>query len=222
VVAARGTAKARRPVPAAKPEVEVRQRLLEAGQRVFADMGYAGARVEDIIDAANTSRATFYRYFSSKNELFTELSRLCFEEMRGTTRAVASITPGTDAREQLIEVMKAWRDLFDRHGGVIRAWFERGAVPDSPISREAAKAFDRLFEELLGPILAADTGSRVPPEVQAALLFILMERSYYFVTSRHSHMNPDRLAPTLATMIERSYLGGAAPAPGRRLRTAAD
>lgn len=218
----RRTAAPSSPRPTARGEQEVRARLLEAGQRVFAETGYAGARVEDIISSAGTSRATFYRYFKSKNALFTELSKLCFQEMRVTTRAVAAVTPGPGAKEQLIEVLRHWRELFERHGGVIRAWFERDAVPDSPITAEAAKAFDRLFEELLGPIHAAHTPSRVQPEVQAALEFILIDRSYFYVTSRYSQLNPDRLAPTLATMIERSYLGAGAPAPGRRLRIAGD
>jgi AcrR family transcriptional regulator len=214
---------ASRPVTApSRPDQELRNRLLAAGQRVFAETGYAGTRVDDVIEAANTSRATFYRYFKSKNALFSELSRLCFIDLRVVTRAIGSLTPGDGARGQLIELLQQWRELFEHHGGVIRAWFERDAVADSPLSKEAAKAFDSLFEELLGPITAADTGSRVHPEVQAALLFILIDRSYYYVTSRQSHVNPDRLAPTLATMIERSYLGAGAPAQGRRLRIAHD
>ena len=206
--------------PAPRSDPDLRARLLAAGQRVFADLGYAGTRVDDIIEAAGTSRATFYRYFKSKDALFTELSRTCFTDMRVTTRALGSLAPGSGARDQLIEILRQWRELLDRHGGVIRAWFEREAVPDSPISREATKAFDRLFEELVTPIHAADTGSAVHPEMQAVLLFILIDRSYYYLTSRQSQINPDRLAPTLATMIERSYLGAAAPPPGRRLRIA--
>lgn len=201
---------------------EVPERLLEAGRLVFGELGYAGARVEDIIEAAGTSRATFYRYFKSKNALFVELSRICFQEMRGVTRAIASVTPGEDARVHLVTLLEDWQALLDRHGGVIRAWLERDAVPDPPIRREAKKAFDRLFEELLVPISRADATSRVPPEVQAALLFVLIDRSDLYATSRYSRVNPERLAPTLAAMIERAYLGAAATTPRRRLRIAAD
>ncbi len=203
-------------------DLEVRERLLGAGRKVFGELGYAGARVEDIIESAGTSRATFYRYFKSKNALFVELSRLCFQDMRGVTRAIAEVTPGDDARSQLVALLEEWQQLLARHGGVIRAWLERDAVPDPPIRREAKKAFDRLFEELLGPIGLAGTSSQVPPEVQAAVLFVLIDRTYLYATSRHSHVNPERLAPTLAAMIERSYLGGAAAAPRRRLRIAGD
>jgi AcrR family transcriptional regulator len=192
---------------AASKESAVRDRLLEAGQRVFAGMGYAGARVDDVIAAAGTSRATFYRYFPSKDALFTELSRLCFVDMRVATRAIGHLAPGPGARDQLIEILSNWREILDRHGGIIRAWFERDAAPRTSISREAARAFGALFEELLGPIVAADTGSVVHPELQAALVVVLIERSYFYVTSRQSQVDPDRLAPTLATMIERSYLG---------------
>ena len=203
-----------------RQDPELRDRLLEAGQRAFADSGYAGTRVDDIIEEAGTSRATFYRYFKSKDALFTELSRLCFVEMRVTTRAIGSLVPGEGARDQLIEILHGWRDMLERHGGVIRAWFERAAVPGPTITREADKAFDRLFEELLTLIKRADTGSRIHPEIQAVLLFILIQESYHSVTGRHSQVNPNRLAPTLATMIERSYLGAAAPPRGRRLRIA--
>ena len=150
------------PVPP-RQDQDLRNRLLEAGQRVFAETGYAGTRVDDIIEAANTSRATFYRYFKSKNALFTELSRICFVDMRVTTRAIASVTPGKEARGQLIELLKHWRDLLDSHGGVIRAWFERDAVPDSTISGEATKAFDALFEELLTPIRGGQDRLAGPP-----------------------------------------------------------
>jgi AcrR family transcriptional regulator len=208
------------PSPAPRQDPELRERLLEAGQRAFAESGYAGTRVDDIIAEAGTSRATFYRYFSSKDALFTELSRLCFVDMRVTTRAIGAIAPGDGAREQLIEILHDWRELLARHGGVIRAWFERDAVPDPTITREANKSFDRLFEELLTLIKRADTGSRVHPEVQAVLLFVLVQESYHSVTGRHSQLNPNRLAPTLATMIERSYLGGTPPVRRRRLHIA--
>ena len=206
--------------PQTRQDPELRERLLEAGQRAFAESGYAGTRVEDIIEEAGTSRATFYRYFKSKDALFTELSRLCFVEMRVTTRAIGSLVPGEGARDQLIEILQGWRELLARHGGVIRAWFERDAVPDPTISREAAKAFGRIFEELLTLIQRANTTSRVHPEAQAALLFMLIQQSYFAATGRHSQLNPSRLAPALATMIERSYLGASAPPRGQRLHIA--
>src|SRR5947209_7791473 len=55
---------------------ELRNRLLDAGRTVFARVGYAGSTVDDVIEEASTSRATFYRYFRNKQDLFTQLSRV--------------------------------------------------------------------------------------------------------------------------------------------------
>jgi hypothetical protein len=54
--------------------------------------------------------------------------------------------------------------------------------------------------------------------VQAALLYLLIEGSYSAVTSRWSRIDPDTMAPTLARMVHRTYLGGDAPRRASRLR----
>jgi hypothetical protein len=60
----------------------------------------------------------------------------------------------------------------------------------------------------------------VDPEVQAALLFVVLNRATFYVLHRHSRIDPDRLAPTLATMIHRAWLGAGSERRGR-LRVAA-
>jgi AcrR family transcriptional regulator len=68
-------------------DLNVRGRILDAGERIFAEKGYAGTTVDEVITAALTSRATF-RYFRSKDDLFLELSRRCFFEMRTFDQAI--------------------------------------------------------------------------------------------------------------------------------------
>jgi len=48
---------------------ETRQRLIDAAAHVFAEIGVAGASVEQITAAAGFSRGAFYSNFSSKEEL---------------------------------------------------------------------------------------------------------------------------------------------------------
>ncbi|HEX3653948.1 MAG TPA: TetR/AcrR family transcriptional regulator [Rhizomicrobium sp.] len=47
-----------------------REMILEAGRRVFADLGYGAATVRDIIRATPLASGTFYNYFRSKEEVF--------------------------------------------------------------------------------------------------------------------------------------------------------
>lgn len=52
---------------------ERRAQLLAAATTVIAERGYANTSVDDVIQAANVSRGTFYLYFDSRDALFSEL-----------------------------------------------------------------------------------------------------------------------------------------------------
>jgi AcrR family transcriptional regulator len=58
-----------------KKGVETRQRLLDAAEQVFADVGYVEASIVKITEAAGVGQGTFYLYFASKQEIFDELVR---------------------------------------------------------------------------------------------------------------------------------------------------
>lgn len=59
-----------------------RKAILNAARRVFADKGFHGTHVSDIIEAANIARGTFYLYFESKNAIFLELLEGLIAEVR--------------------------------------------------------------------------------------------------------------------------------------------
>jgi AcrR family transcriptional regulator len=52
-----------------------RQRVLDAAERVFAELGYHEASVVKVTEAAGVGQGTFYLYFASKQEVFDELVR---------------------------------------------------------------------------------------------------------------------------------------------------
>jgi AcrR family transcriptional regulator len=49
-------------------EQDQRDRILLAALEVFGAKGFAAASVQDLLDEAGTSRATFYKYFADKEE----------------------------------------------------------------------------------------------------------------------------------------------------------
>ncbi len=51
------------------------QEILEAALKVFADKGFAAARMEDIATRARVSKGTIYLYFESKEAVFRALVR---------------------------------------------------------------------------------------------------------------------------------------------------
>ncbi len=65
-----------------------RQAILDAGRKVFADLGYETATVRDIIRGTDLAAGTFYNYFKSKEEVFEALADDGARRFRPILRAV--------------------------------------------------------------------------------------------------------------------------------------
>ena len=50
-----------------------RQKLLDAAEKVFAELGFHDASIVKITEAAGVGQGTFYLYFASKKQVFDEL-----------------------------------------------------------------------------------------------------------------------------------------------------
>src|ERR1700744_3335657 len=78
------------PIAAAKPDItsaesmdrrsrrgaETRERLFLAAVRLFAEKGFAETTVEDITNAADVGKGTFFNYFPSKQHILVAFSEM--------------------------------------------------------------------------------------------------------------------------------------------------
>lgn len=53
---------------------ETRERLLQAGEELFAEKGYHGAGLKEILERAETPKGSFYNFFSSKEDFAGEVA----------------------------------------------------------------------------------------------------------------------------------------------------
>ncbi len=81
--------------------VATRQRLLEAAESVFADLGYHDASIVKLTEAAGVAMGTFYLYFGSKKEIFDELVRDLNRRVRHAMKE-ASSQGGTRLEAELL------------------------------------------------------------------------------------------------------------------------
>src|SRR5271165_5407580 len=72
---------------------ETRERLFRAALRLFAEKGFAETTVEDVTNAADVGKGTFFNYFPSKDHIllaFGEMQlaklRAAIDEARATTQ----------------------------------------------------------------------------------------------------------------------------------------
>lgn len=87
------------------------RRLLAAGVEAFTKRGYAEVRVDDVCHAAGVAKGSFYRHFSSKEELYFAVVRevACeaaerFRQLSSEESATVSLEPET-AHEILVAAL---------------------------------------------------------------------------------------------------------------------
>ena len=90
--------------PRTKP-AEVRlDELMNAAERLFLDKGVESTTINEIVEAAEVAKGTFYHYFSSKNEIQEALGK------RYTNQFLASLETavGACAQGDWIGQLRAW------------------------------------------------------------------------------------------------------------------
>ena len=81
---------------------QTRARILAAATRQFSENGLAGARTEQIAEAAGVNKALLYYYFQSKEKLYAAAMESAFEEVRLDTEAILSAE--TSVGERLVQM----------------------------------------------------------------------------------------------------------------------
>jgi TetR/AcrR family fatty acid metabolism transcriptional regulator len=90
-----------------------RQRILEAAEVVFAEKGYHGAVVDDIIRASNTSKGGFYFHFPSKQGIFLALLDVLAPKLMGAVDL--AIAHETTAAGKVDAALRTVLEQFSRH-----------------------------------------------------------------------------------------------------------
>ncbi|MBL7083985.1 MAG: TetR/AcrR family transcriptional regulator [Candidatus Aminicenantes bacterium] len=62
--------------------------ILKAAEKIFAQKGFSLATMDDIAEEAQFSKATLYRYYKSKSEIFFEIIYKSFEEVLQKTKKI--------------------------------------------------------------------------------------------------------------------------------------
>jgi AcrR family transcriptional regulator len=90
-----------------------RQRILDAAEEVFAEKGYHGAVVDDIIRLSNTSKGGFYFHFPSKQGIFLALLDALAPRLMGAVDL--AIARETTAAGKVDAALRTVLEQFARH-----------------------------------------------------------------------------------------------------------
>ncbi len=190
-----------------------RQRLLDAGARVFAERGYHSARVDDIVRAARTSHGTFYLYFANKDDLLHALAVDCRADLTRLAGELGEVTPDADGVAEVWRFLREFADVSRRHGPVIRVWSE-GTTDDAELREIGASCYAAIVERLVTRIEDAGRAAGRPARDAGAsgvALFALVERFAYILVSRGLIPAADEGdgLRTVARVVHRGFFAGA-------------
>ncbi|WP_305784525.1 TetR/AcrR family transcriptional regulator [Symbioplanes lichenis] len=162
-----------------------RQSILDAAQRLFAEHGYFGTKVEDIAAAARVSPATVYAVGGGKNGLLRTLIQSATSAAE-TSGILARIESATDPHELLRLVVGATRDEFERWSGLMRqvvaaAPQEPGVRQSMEIAHASLRAGLQLTADRLGELDALRDG--LTPSGATEILWIYLCNAAWFVRS---------------------------------------
>jgi TetR/AcrR family transcriptional regulator len=123
---------------------QTRQQILRAAELVFAERGYAGARMDDVAVAVGIKRASMVYYFRDKRSLYIALLEDVFGTLLQLHQSVLA-GPGP-ALERILGCLDVWADAVAERPGVVRIMMWEAA-------RHRRASYQPLATEI-GPILS--------------------------------------------------------------------
>lgn len=181
-----------------------RGRLLDAGHRVFIEKGYHDARVDDIVEEAETSHGTFYRYFENRQALFRTLAFRSGKSLMAALDSFPDLDAASDVERSGIPLAQWVVDYAEvyRAAGPIASMFLE-AIEMDPLLRSAAL---RAMEDARHR-LAVGIQARGFADVDADALVLLSMLGLVTRPSRYSSADEATHMATIAAMVQRGFLG---------------
>lgn len=185
----------RRSVADAPTKGDRRERaLLAAAERLLGEGRFDDASVADLAGAAGISRATFYFYFGSKQDLLAATIEAAVSDLESRLAPNPAGRPDAPVPEVVGGTVRAAADLWWEHRVVLRASVELGSASAEVYARNR-RSIDRVSR--LTADLFGDASSL--PTITA--LVLMTERSFYdLAREERPRADYDELADLLVTI----------------------
>ncbi|MFD8824043.1 TetR/AcrR family transcriptional regulator [Streptomyces sp. NPDC059605] len=150
------------------PKVPSSQLVLDAAYRCFCRNGYRRTTVSDIVEEAQMSRPTVYKYVGSKEEAIVKVVQSLLERAGAASRAAAEVA-GTP-EEKVLAVLTVKLEV------AIRLWQDSPAHAQELLSAATAQAPDLVttYTDGLAELLASALAEVAPDAARQAAAAVLL------------------------------------------------
>jgi AcrR family transcriptional regulator len=175
------------------------QEVLSVSSALFAERGYYAVGMEEIAAATDVSRATLYRYFSTKDKILAELTRRAVVEIEKHAAALPAM-----AADSLTEWMRSYVRFHRTYRGVIRAWFD-GTVAEQLSDADVDHGIGAIFQAVSALLSNVDLPAGVDADVASAVFVAVLGRMSEPTGNSASHSD-EQAAALMVTLLRRSLL----------------
>jgi AcrR family transcriptional regulator len=173
--------------------------VLAVSSALFAERGYYAVSMEEIAAAAELSRATLYRYFSTKDRILAELTRRAVTEVEEHAATLPPMASGS-----LTEWMLGYVRFHRTYRGVIRAWFD-GTVAEQLSDAAVDHGIGAIHRAVATSLDSVDLPPGIDGQVAGAVFLAVLGR----MTEPTAAVAPDtdeRAAELMANLLRRALL----------------
>lgn len=183
-----------------------REKLLDAATTVFAQRGYAGTRVDDIVEATGMSRRTLYQLFESVDAILTEVYERAVRV--SFTALVQRLMTVTDPIERVHAGVQTWFDLIAANPSAAAVVFDvyrhAGEAQAAKFELNTAR-YSMLMLEAVNAAFAAGKVARSPDETTVYVLVKGIEALCVRALHRGEHAQLPALAPQMAKLVIEAF-----------------
>jgi AcrR family transcriptional regulator len=90
-----------------------RDAIVEVAREIFSHRGYHNTQVMDIVKSVGMSAGTFYIHFKDKRDLFAQITRQSFSELRAKIKDVRVRVNIWDRADRLATLRETFAEYFD-------------------------------------------------------------------------------------------------------------
>jgi TetR/AcrR family transcriptional regulator, fatty acid metabolism regulator protein len=196
------------------PKEARRREILESAIRVFAENGFADARIRDIAGGAGVAEGTIYLYFKGKEDLLLTAFRDAVNEFCTSIRSIlSSDIPFVQRIEQFVRLQFERIEAEPALATVLLLESRQTTTFYSGAVRDVLRTYASAIDELLAAGLA--DGALRPdadlPLARRMLIGAVEEVELEWLIGGRAHP----LAPSAAALAETFYHGIAADSPRR-------
>jgi AcrR family transcriptional regulator len=189
-------------------DASARERLLRAALKHFADRGYAGASVQEIVDEAKVTKPTLYYYFGNKAGLYHALIDLAYDERLRLLQHAAQ--QGATLAEKLTAIIHTQFEFALQNRDLMRIGFATmfAAPREVPNPAHCLARAQRNFNFLVQLIREAQQRGEINPALDTMEITLAVYGLMAFHVLAYL-ANPDHpLTRERAEFISRFFLQG--------------